>query len=329
MLSTLLGLNQLVIQQIANEGFVTRLAYGLGFLALAAILTSLWLNLRLRKLQAEMGAQKDELSSAEGSKNEFRTKAKDFEKEIEKRKNEISELKNKLGKQKRKVHDLQEAHKKSEKSWQDDKQKLEGALTQKVAFNESAKTPEPVQPKAVIPKVPVEQEKKADDSELRKEEALKLKRQISSLEEQLHQERDQVKAYKRDMRQAARRMEGFRRIDILTKNKLELAEDKLAQLGRDYYDAISELAALKGEVVPPTLVKPSLPEREAFSETSEELSSPEDILEEEDKGLVDFKSSAEQALAEDDIDLEESVGELAAQEVAENTTEPPAEALES
>ena len=224
---------------------------------------------------------------------------------------------------------MQESHKKSEKSWQDDKQKLQGALEQKAAFKESAKTPEPVQPKAKAAEVPVKHEKEIDDSQAYKDEALKLKRQISSLEELLNLERDQVKAYKRDMRQAARRMEGFRRIDILTKNKLELAEDKLAQLGRDYYDAISELAALKGEVVPPTLVKPSLPEREAFSETSEELSLPEDVLEEDDKGLVDFKSSAEQALAEDDIDLEESVGDLTAQEAAENTVETQTETLES
>ena len=37
----------------------------------------------------------------------------------------------------------------------------------------------------------------------------------------------------------------------MTKNKTGVLEDKLLTLGRQYYDAISEIALLKGDVKPP------------------------------------------------------------------------------
>ena len=45
-----------------------------------------------------------------------------------------------------------------------------------------------------------------------------------------------------------RKVEGYRRVDIITKGKMEILEDRITQLGRQYYDAVSELAVLKGEV---------------------------------------------------------------------------------
>jgi hypothetical protein len=54
-----------------------------------------------------------------------------------------------------------------------------------------------------------------------------------------------------------RKTEDLRRIDLIGRSKLELLEDKLRALGREHYEAISELAALKGEVAPPRGRRPS------------------------------------------------------------------------
>ena len=72
-----------------------------------------------------------------------------------------------------------------------------------------------------------------------------------ALLESLRLEREERDKAKEELRQLHRRVEGLRRIDLITKGKIELLEDKVRGLGRQYYEAVSELAALKGEVVPP------------------------------------------------------------------------------
>ena len=294
--SVIYGVSQIYIEQIATEGFPMRLAYGLGFLAIVAICASIWFYMQLQAVQKKVAQNHTDLTQAQSGQSEFRSKSKGLEKTLEERSKEIKDLKSKLAKQKRKLHDLQESHKTAEKQLRDDYTELKASLEQKAAFRaEAASKPPRQEPQAVTqpkeaPKVEPAKEPQPAHFE---EDNLKLKRQILQFKDDLDKERHAIKTYKYDMRQAARRLEGFRRIDILTKNKLELAEDKLAQLGRDYYDTISELAALKGEVVPPSLVKPKMPESAALAEVTEED-------ENSAVGLVDFNASMKEALAEEE-----------------------------
>jgi DNA repair exonuclease SbcCD ATPase subunit len=330
--SVIYGVSQIYIEQIATEGFSTRLAYGLGFLAVVAILTSIWFYMQWQVVQKKVVQNQRDLTQAQSGQSEFRSKSKGLEKTLEERSKETLELKSKLAKHKRKLHDLQEQQKSSEKKLRDDYTKLELSLQEKAAFSVQKpsaplkKAAPVIKPKEVTPPDP---EKVQVISHL-EEDNLKLKRQISQLKDDLDKECKAIKTYKYDMRQAARRLEGFRRIDILTKNSLELADDKLAQLGRDYYDTISELAALKGEVVPPSLVKPQIPEPSALAEMSEELAPEEDKV--GAKGLVDFNASMKEVLQEEEIQAEHAATsaseELPPPTEPELKTEPRAELSE-
>jgi hypothetical protein len=59
-----------------------------------------------------------------------------------------------------------------------------------------------------------------------------------------------MRADRSEHKKLERYVESLRRITVVSKSKVELLEDKLAHLGRQYYEAVSELAALKGEVGP-------------------------------------------------------------------------------
>ena len=48
-----------------------------------------------------------------------------------------------------------------------------------------------------------------------------------------------------------RRCEDLRRIDIISRSKLAILEDRFGAQSRLYYEVVSELAAERGEVVPP------------------------------------------------------------------------------
>ena len=56
---------------------------------------------------------------------------------------------------------------------------------------------------------------------------------------------------KHELKDARYRLERYRRIDLIKQREHELVDDRLLTMGRLYYDVVSEMAALKGEVVPP------------------------------------------------------------------------------
>ncbi|MEO1172841.1 MAG: hypothetical protein AAFX94_12460, partial [Myxococcota bacterium] len=61
----------------------------------------------------------------------------------------------------------------------------------------------------------------------------------------------EIKKAKGEARKAKRRVDDYRRADMVARSRSELADDKVRHLSRQYYEAVSELAALKGEVAPP------------------------------------------------------------------------------
>jgi hypothetical protein len=74
---------------------------------------------------------------------------------------------------------------------------------------------------------------------------------LARLTEKLLLTQQSAAAAELEVKKLRRRSEDLRRIDIINRSKQELLQDKLHTMGRRYYDAISELAMLRGEVAPP------------------------------------------------------------------------------
>ncbi len=78
-----------------------------------------------------------------------------------------------------------------------------------------------------------------------------LEAEITRQKQTLGDERASMLELRDEIKKMRKRSEDLRRIDIITKSKMEILEDKLRHLGRAHYEAISEVALLKGEVKPP------------------------------------------------------------------------------
>ena len=167
----------------------------------------------------------------------------------------LAKLKKDFQEHKKKHHLLQEEFKNSKADFQAREQKLERKLeltAQPISLAEPPKGLAALDPDAT------------KQAELGKE-ILKLQKhveELANIEESKNKElkgiKDKLSAEKREhselrknLKGMKNQMEKYRRIDIISKNKLELIEDKLLTMGRKYYDALSNLAATNGEVVPP------------------------------------------------------------------------------
>jgi hypothetical protein len=90
----------------------------------------------------------------------------------------------------------------------------------------------------------------AADSELTARHA-KLESERATLAAALETARETVERQKVELAHVKHYAEQLRRIDMISKGKVEILEDKVASLGRQYYEAVSELAVVKGDVVLP------------------------------------------------------------------------------
>jgi chromosome segregation ATPase len=77
-----------------------------------------------------------------------------------------------------------------------------------------------------------------------------------------------------ERRRMKKKVEDYRRADLVAKSRVDVLNDKLGSMGRQYYDAVSELAALKGESAPPAPRPPA--EKTAEAKASEASSEPAD-----------------------------------------------------
>lgn len=64
---------------------------------------------------------------------------------------------------------------------------------------------------------------------------------------QAAEEKERLRRALIELRGAKKRVEDLRRIDLMSRNKVSLLEDRLARLGREHYEAISALCAARGE----------------------------------------------------------------------------------
>lgn len=67
----------------------------------------------------------------------------------------------------------------------------------------------------------------------------------------------ELKEARRQLGHKSKRIEDLRRVDLMSRGKIEVLEDKLRRMGREYYEAVSALARARGEVGPVPGPKPA------------------------------------------------------------------------
>ncbi len=236
----------------------------LGVLALVFAVAATLVMSKLNATRKALKALTVEHQSTSEAHRALMDKERKLAKELEAKKAEYQELKQDLGAQKKKGFGAQEETKGLRAEIKRLTEEVEHVRHERSAYDSAREVAKSHEPKAKpIEAKPVETkpEPKAEpveakptivvaDTELAAR-AERLEAQNKSLSEALRAERDEKRAWQDEQRQARKRTEALRRIDIITKGKVEVLEDRLKGLGRQYYEAVSELAVLKGEVAPP------------------------------------------------------------------------------
>lgn len=225
-----------------------------GALALSALLAIALVAIfgRLRSVTTQLAQtqkNRDELQREVRSLAERERKASA---RLEERTTEVQSLKKDLGGQKKRAFSMTEELKslrEQVKSAEARAQKLE---VSKPAFSEPAKKPTAPSPTATAAPAPDDRlaSMKARIEEL-EANAATLHDDTESQRSRLRQVEGELKKAKSELRRSKRRVDEYRRADLVARSRSELTDDKVRHLGRRYYDAVSELAALKGEVAPP------------------------------------------------------------------------------
>ncbi|MEZ0310560.1 MAG: hypothetical protein ACAI38_02240 [Myxococcota bacterium] len=251
-------------------------------LALAVIAFVLWLSglskakassARVASLLVENAALQEQLkhTAAEQKKN---TKL------LDQRGEELTEIKKEIGALKKKNFALQEDAKKTKSSFEAKLEEREKQLVARPAF-EHVEEDKPRAMKTESSKA------KADDgapiAEVREPSADKpaaasadseLTRKLENVTRENGELATRLGKLESDLRDALgeqrrmkKKVDDYRRADLVTKSRVEVLNDKLGTIGRQYYDAVSELAALKGESAPPAPRAPAEkpPEAQAAS----------------------------------------------------------------
>lgn len=169
----------------------------------------------------------------------------------------LRENKLELAAQRKKNHAAQEALRAAQQALREEVKRREAAQNERPAFAEikpraeAKAVPKPA-PKAPVESAPTAPEPAASAESLALQAELEtLKRRHGALVDALDKAKQACQTQKQNAQRLQRRHEDLRRIDIISRSKVELLEDKLRGMGRQYYEAISELALLKGEVAPP------------------------------------------------------------------------------
>jgi len=241
----------LVAQAGSSETSLVTIAISVAFIAAAGGCFMLYsrlggLKTQVDEIQASLGTKDQEL-------RDTTSREKKLQKDLTEKNEAYTKLKHDLAGQKKKLHTAHEEAKELKKSHKEQVEKLQRRVSNKPAFQEAAKnepTAKPVEAKTE-PKVEAPEEVKAAPAPEANEELDALKATNEKLKTRLNDNKQYIAKAKREVKDSRQRVERYRRIDIITRNRTELLEDKLLTLGRDHYDIISEMAVLKGEVQPP------------------------------------------------------------------------------
>jgi chromosome segregation ATPase len=216
----------------------------------AAAAGATWAFAQLRGTQRRLTQMTVEHESTTAAHRELLERERKQAKTLDEKRDEIRDLKRDLAAQKKKNHSSQEETKDLRKELRDVNDELARARKQqRPAF---AEKPEPTEKKETKPAP--EPEKPAPEPKVDADTASRiadLEAELDAKGEALKKDRTSLREARAELKNLRRRVEGLRRIDLVSTGKVEMLEDKLRAMGRQYYDAVSELAALKGEVKPP------------------------------------------------------------------------------
>lgn len=246
------------------------LAMGLALLTLGLAVGSVWLWRRWRQTADTLLRAERDLETGRAEHATLQQRLEQQRQKLEDKQREAQELKRELGAQRKKNHAAQQETKSLRQEMRDSLRQRQTAQAARPAFEPEKQatpppTPAPQQPQPVTgepaPKEDSSERQRAQQ-EAREVAVQQLEQRLERVQEQLTRTNEQARDAKRAATRQRELAEKLRRVDLISKNRIELLEDKLKALGRAYYEAVSELAVLKGEVQPPPPVEMTLP---AFS----------------------------------------------------------------
>ena len=229
-------------------------------LALVSAAVAAWAFSQINGLKENLGDLDSRLADKASELRETRSTNKKLQNSLDEKNEKIQKQKKDLASQKKKNHSAQEDFKKQREEDLKKIKTLETAQHTKPAFtspkaptepkaNSEAKEP----PRKSTIEVAPETESRSESEIIKqlREELAHGSNLREKLDARIKADTTTLRRAREDLKELKYRVERYRRVDIMTKNQLELSTDKLLTLGRQYYDAVSELAAAKGEVVPP------------------------------------------------------------------------------
>jgi chromosome segregation ATPase len=285
-------------------------AMGFGVLAAVFALATVALVSRTKKLDEQLAQVTNTLSESKDSVKTLTSREKKLEKDLADKTSQVGQLKKDMGAQRKKTHAAQEEVKTLRNNHKTELEKVKKNIGATPAFQEAAQkaaltTVAEVKPEVEAAPVPTAEELTQEQLDNIKQ----LEDRKNHLETKLTENKKYVAKVKAEVKESRFRVERYRRVDIMTKNKTGVLEDKLLTLGRQYYDAISEIALLKGDV------KPSRPRTLVEAETrAVEREQEQEVLEKEAAAAaIEKAEEAEKAPVQLDASLFEENEEESAE----------------
>ncbi len=219
----------------------------------AALAATLW---RSKRQQGALARAALAEARAREAHRELAERERKESKALEASREELEAVKHELAAQKKKNHLAQEDMKKLRAQLHDKDEEMMRARHERPAFESKPRAevkvvksePRPESKPDPAPALAAEltAELLAQRERLRELGALHegLLQRVGAAEQGHHEARA-------ELLRVRKRIEDYRRIDLVSKGRVAVLEDRLRNMGRQYYDAVSELAVLKGEVQPP------------------------------------------------------------------------------
>jgi predicted nucleic acid-binding Zn-ribbon protein len=329
------ALTELLVAQAGATSTTPGWALGVGILAVLAISLLGWTLGKTRSQGSQLAELQTKLSSLDEEHRKLGEVERKRAKDLEQKRDELGKLKKDLAGQKKKTHAAKEETKKLREDLTDQRAVFEKRHGERPAF-ESA-------PAAPVAKKIEETDK--SEKRVEKTEAApavtgitlgELQQKVTRLEEanarlaaDLDATRQERNADIAELKRLRRRAEDYRRIDVVTQGKMAAFEDRINHLGRQYYEACTEIAVLKGEVprVPPPQEMPppsSAPKAQRSQPAPSDDGGHEDSSDYDDEGS-DYENDNDTSNAEARGTTDDPAGDAPA---ADERT-PPAEPAQS
>jgi chromosome segregation ATPase len=259
-------------------------------LALAAIVA---LVVLLITKGSELNQARGQSTDLDRQLNELRTELRSFKDEQSKLRESVNEYKDKLHHTKKKSHSMHEEFETIRRGWDGDKEALQAREEELRALHRELETvreeARELRAKAeAAPKVVTRTEpsapraaEKAHDKPAPETTArmAQLEKDFETMRHDFNKALAERSELRRTVQSLEKRIEDYRRSDLIARSKLEVAEDKLADMGKRYYNAVSELALAKGQVapLPPKHEREQTPVRDSQEPTPAGTPAPGDV----------------------------------------------------